>query len=119
MEISNLTDVPYEWKFHSGAKDINHDVGVSELMETNGELRPVSPFTGCNLFEHDVLQFGTDEFHPGERFWVEVKHYPKTASERRREALSYWLERRGLRRLAPYVRKGQRVNAPALPPDPR
>ena len=117
MEISNRTDVPYEWRFHSAAKAVDHLVGVSDLLETNGELRAVGPFTGCNLFGHDALQFGTDEFKPNERFWVEIKRYPKTPGELRREELSGWLWRHGWRRVSPYMGQGRRINGAVLPPD--
>jgi hypothetical protein len=117
MEISNRTDEPYEWWFRSCAKGVHHLVHVSDLLETNGELRAVSPFTGCSLFGHDALQFGTDEYQAGEQFWAEVKHYPKTRGERWRERFSWELERCGLRRLASYVREGRRINGPVLPPD--
>jgi hypothetical protein len=117
MEISNRTDEPYEWRFHSCAKGVNHVVGVSDLLETNGELRAVSPFTGCSLYGHDTLQFGTDEYQAGEQFWVEVKHYPRTAGDLRRDKLSGWLWRHGWYRASPYVELGRRINGPVLPPD--
>jgi len=117
MEISNRTDAAYQWQFHSDAKGVNHLVAVTDLMETNGELRSVGPYSGDNLFGHDARQFGTSDFRAGERFWVEIKHYPNTEGELRREKLSGWFWSHRLYRIAPYVRLGQRINGPALPPD--
>lgn len=117
MEITNRSTSAYEWKLGSDAKPANHNVAVSDLMETNGELRAVSPYNGGNLFEYDALRFGTDDFQPGKRLWVSIQHYPPTRVERWRAAWSSWLERRGFRRLAPTVRQGRRINGPVLPPD--
>jgi hypothetical protein len=117
MEVSNRTDTPYEWNLHSHAKGVNHLVAVTTLVETNGEFRHVSPYSGGPLFGHETRQFGTDDFRVGERFWVDIKHYPKTADELRREKLSGWLWSHGLHRAARYVRLGQQINGPVLPPD--
>ena len=118
MELSNRTDSAYEWHFHSHAKAVNHLVAVTQIRENSkDEFRDVSPYSGGNLFGHDTLQFGTDDFRVGERFWVEAKHYPKSAGELRREKLSGWLWSRGLRFVAPHVEVGQRIHGPVLPPD--
>ena len=116
MEITNNTDSPYRWDLRSEAKGVNFAVWITDLMETNG-LRGVGMSGGINLFEHDALQFGTDDFQPGKRLWVAIQHYPKTPGERRCERFSRWLELRGLRRLGPHVREWRRINGPILPPD--
>ena len=117
MEITNHTDSPYEWKLRSEVKGVNHSVGITDLVETNGELRPVGPFDGTVLFPQDTLQFGTDDFEPGKRLWVAIKHVPKTPWEERRERMADWLWRFGLCRVAPYVKEGRRINGPVLPPN--
>ena len=117
MEISNRTDSAYEWRLHSSWEPRNQRTAITELVETNGDLRAVSPYDGDNLFGHDTCQFGTTEFQIGKYFWVEAKHYPKTGGELRREKLARWLWRNGLHRAAPYVRQGRRINGPVLPPD--
>lgn len=119
MEISNHTDTPYQWSLHSHSKALNHLVGVTTLLQSNGEMQHVSPYDGGNLFGHDSLCFGTDEFRPGEQFWVEITHYPKTAGELRRDKVSGWLWKLGLRRVAHSARLGRRIDGAALPPDTR
>src|SRR5262245_52203757 len=81
MEITNRAELPYEWHLRSEAKGVNSCVWVTDLVETNGELRAVGISGGINLFEHDALQFGTDDFQPGKRLWVAIKHYPQTRWE--------------------------------------
>ena len=118
MELSNRTDSAYQWSFHSRAKAVNHLVAVTEIREKpNEEFRHVCPYSGDNLFGHDTVQFGTDDFRVGEQFWVEAKHYPKSSSEVRREKLSGWLWSHGLRFVAPHVQVGQQIHGPVLPPD--
>src|SRR3954462_3919660 len=78
MEITNHTDSPFRWDLRSEVTGVNHVVWITDLMETNGELRGVGMSGGINLFEHDALQFGTDQFQPGKRLWVVINHYPQT-----------------------------------------
>jgi hypothetical protein len=117
MEITNRSSSPYEWTLRSDAKTADTLVWISDLVETNGALRPVGMSGGVNLFDHDALQFGTDDFQPGKMHWIEIHHYPKTGSEKFRERLSDFLWRTGLLRAALYARKGHRINGPVLPPD--
>lgn len=117
MEVSNRTDKPYQWSLRSHSKPVDHLVAVTDLVETNGQLLPVSPYNGDNLFGHDARQFGTTDFKSGEQFWVEANHYPKTSAEIRRAKLAGWFWKIGLRRVAPYVGQGQRIHGPELPPD--
>ena len=117
MELSNRTDSAYEWIFHSRSKAVNHQVSVSKVKPSSEDEFYDVTINGSNLFGHDTIQFGTDEFRVGEQFWVEAKHYPKSASELRREKLSGWLYSHGLRSVAPYVRIGRRIHGPVLPPD--
>jgi hypothetical protein len=117
MEITNRSDSPYRWSLRSETEGVNHDVLITDLVETNGELRGVGMGGGINLFEHDALQFGTDDFQRGKRLWVVIQHYPATRGERGLEKLSFWLERCGLRRFAPDVRETRRIYGPVLPPD--
>ena len=119
MEITNRVDSPYRWSLRSEAeaRGVNHEVWITDLVETNGELRGVGISGGVNLFPHDALGFGTDDYQPGKRLWVVINHYPPTRGERQREKFSHWLERRGFRRLAPYVRESKRIYGPVLPPD--
>ena len=88
-------------------------------METNGELRNYGDSGGFNIFERDFLQFTIEELRAGDRVWVELHHYPKTAGERRRQSWANWIERHGLRQMSIYVRAGLRVTGPVLPKDMR
>jgi hypothetical protein len=117
MEITNRSSSPYEWTLKSDARSADSLVWITDLVETNGTLRPVGMSGGVNLFDHDALQFGTDDFQPGKILWVEIHHYPKSKTEQFRERLSDFLWRTGLLRAALYVRKGHRINGPVLPPD--
>lgn len=117
MELSNRTDVAYEWIFHSRAKAINHRVGITTVRPSSEDEFYNVTIDGSNLFGRDTIQFGTDDFRVGEQFWVEVKRYPKSASDLRRERLSGWIYGRGLRSIAPHVEIGQRIDGPVLPPD--
>jgi hypothetical protein len=116
LEISNRSDRPVEWALHSSAQSDNFLVGVSDLVETNGELRSVGMVgSSITLFDHDALRFGVNELKPGERAWAEIRPYPQTSSGRWRERFSSTLFRLGLHRIAAYVRSGKRVNGPVLP----
>jgi hypothetical protein len=117
MEITNRSSSPYRWTLRSDAQSAETAVWITDVVETNGALRGVGMSGGVNLFEHDALQFGTDDFRQGKRLWVEVDHYPKTRSEQFRERLSDRLWRAGLLRAALYVRRGHRINGPVLPAD--
>jgi hypothetical protein len=116
MEITNRTDAAYRWTLRSDANP-GSLVWITDLVETNGELRGVGISGGVNIFGRDALQFGTDDFKAGKQLWVEVDHYPKTGGEQFREKLSDRLWRTGLLRAALHMRKGHRINGPVLPPD--
>src|SRR5215207_8566935 len=81
MEITNRSSSPYEWTLRSDAKTADSLVWITDLVETNGALRPVGISGGVNLFDHDALQFGTDDFQPGKILWMEIRHYPKSKTE--------------------------------------
>src|SRR5262245_27512383 len=49
LEITNHTESPYVWRLRTESKGVNHGIGITDLMETNGALRPVGPFDGSNL----------------------------------------------------------------------
>jgi hypothetical protein len=111
LEITNRSDTSYEWHLRSGHKGVNYVVAITDLVETNG-LRGVLMGGGLHLFEHDALQFATDDFRPGQRLWVAIKHHPKTSDERWLEKMSSWMERCGLRRGAEHLREGRKINGP-------
>ena len=90
---------------------------MTELIETNGELRHIGSGGPLNLFGHDSLQFGTDELKPTEKkVWVSIQPYPMTRIGLQRERLSRWLDRLGWHRGASLAKpRGTRVDGPVLP----
>ena len=117
LEITNRSNTAFAWHLRSDARTRDFILGLSDLMETNGELRNYGGAGSFNIFERDFLQFTIEEFRASDRIWVELHHYPKTAGERRRQLWADWIERRGLRQMSIYVRAGLRVTGPVLPKD--
>ena len=115
FEITNQSEGHVEWSLYADGRERDHRVAVTDLVETNGELRHIGSGGPLNLFTHDFIQFATDEFHPGQRVWIKIRPYPPTSGDKRRERVSGWLYRLGWRRAAFPVKPGVRVNGPVLP----
>jgi hypothetical protein len=116
LEISNHSDQAVEWTLHSSAHSDNFVLAVTDLVETNGELRSVGMAgSSVTLIDHYALQFGVNELKAGERAWIEIRPYPQTRFGHWRERLSAKLFRAGLHRIAAYVISGKRVNGPVMP----
>jgi hypothetical protein len=115
FEITNESAGHIEWSLHADGRSRDHRVAVTDLMETNGELRHIGSGGPLNLFSHDSLRFATDVLYPGENVWVEIRPYPLTSAVRWRERLAGWLCQLGWHGAAFKVKPGTRVNGPVLP----
>ena len=116
FEITNHSAAAVSWTLYADGRPLNYRVAVTEVIETNGEMRHIGSGGPLNLFGHDSLQFGTDELKPTEkRVWVSIQPYPMTRTGLQRERLADWLYRLGWHSGAYGVKRETRVDAPVLP----
>jgi hypothetical protein len=116
FEITNQSADAFTWTLYADGREPNHRVAVTELMETDGQMRHIGSGGPLKLFGHDSLKFGTDELNPTEkRVWVSIQPYPMTRIGLQRERLAAWLYRLGWHSGAYAVKRGTRVDAPVLP----
>lgn len=107
FEITNHSADAVIWSLHADGRPLDYRVAVTELIETNGEMRHIGSGGPLTLFGHDSLQFGTDELKPTEnKVWVNIRRYPMTWTGRYRERLCGWLN---------LTKRGTRVDGPVLP----
>ncbi len=115
FEITNQSAADFRWSLHADGRELFHRVAVTELMETNGELRHIGSGGPMNLFRHDSLEFATDELSPGERVWIEIRPYPESRAGRLRNQIAGWLQQRGWISAAFHLKPGTRVEGTLLP----
>jgi hypothetical protein len=116
FEITNHSTGAVTWTLYADGRPLDYPVPVTEVIETNGEMRHIGSGGPLNLFGHDSLQFGTDALKPTEKkVWVSIQPYPITRLGRQREQLSGWLYRLGWHGGAFQVKRGTRVDGPLLP----
>jgi hypothetical protein len=116
FEITNHSEHAATWTLRAKGRPLDYRVAVTELIETNGEMRHVGSGGPLTLFGHDSLQFGTDELESTEKkVWVSLRPHPMTETALLRERWSGWLYRLGWHSGAYRLKLGARVDGPTLP----